>query len=88
MIVSEYIDRAKTGTNENRSAFQQMIKDSDKKEFFIEALKLEPKLLIDYVIKEIRVYEYKLEIIFNSPIKRSPDANQVFFFSLLIPNCH
>ncbi len=49
------------------------------KEFFIEALKLEPKRLIDYVIKEIRVYEDKLEIIFNSPIKRSPDTNQGFF---------
>lgn len=44
------------------------------KEFFIETLKLEPKLLIDYVIKEIRVYEDKLEIIFNSPIKRSPNT--------------
>ena len=49
------------------------------KEFFIEALKLEQKLLIDYVITEIRVYEDKLEIIFNSPIKRSPDTNQGFF---------
>lgn len=49
------------------------------KEFYIEALKLEPKLLIDYAIKEIRVYEDKLEIIFNSPIKRSPDNNQGFF---------
>ncbi|MBE7075049.1 MAG: hypothetical protein E7376_03640 [Clostridiales bacterium] len=49
------------------------------KEFYIEALKLEPKLLIDYIIKEIRVYEDKLEIIFNSPIKRSPDNNQGFF---------
>ena len=37
------------------------------KEFYIETLKLEPKkLLIDYDIKEIRVYEDKLEIIFNS----------------------
>lgn len=49
------------------------------KEFYIEALKLEPKLLIDYVIKEIQVYEDKLEIIFNSPIKRSPETNQGFF---------
>jgi len=49
------------------------------KEFFIEALKFEPKLLIDYVIKEIRIYEHKLEIIFNSPIKRSPDNSQGFF---------
>ena len=49
------------------------------KEFYIKALKLEPKLLIDYAIKEIQVYEDKLEIIFNSPIKRSPDENQGFF---------
>ena len=49
------------------------------KDFYLEALKLEPKLLIDYVIKEIRVYEDKLEITFNSPIKRSPDKNQDFF---------
>ncbi len=49
------------------------------KEFYIEALKLEPKLLIDYAIKEIQVYEDKLEIIFNSQIKRSPDNNQGFF---------
>lgn len=49
------------------------------KEFYIEALKLEPKLLIDYAIKEIQVYEDKLEITFNSPIKTSPDINQGFF---------
>ena len=32
-IVNEYIDRATTGTNDNRQAFQQMIKDSDSKIF-------------------------------------------------------
>ena len=31
IIVGTYIDRAKTGTNDNRDAFQQMMKDSDKK---------------------------------------------------------
>lgn len=31
VIVSQYIDRATTGTNDNRDAFQQMMKDSDKK---------------------------------------------------------
>lgn len=30
-IVDTYIDRAMTGTNDNRVAFQQMLKDSDKK---------------------------------------------------------
>ena len=33
VIVDTYIDRAMTGTNDNREAFQQMLKDSDKKSF-------------------------------------------------------
>ena len=32
-ILNEYIDRAMTGTNDNRPQFQQMIKDSEKKTF-------------------------------------------------------
>ena len=31
MVVNTYIDRAMTGTNDNRKAFQQMMKDSSKK---------------------------------------------------------
>lgn len=31
VIVGEYIDRAKTGTNDNRPAFQQMLYDSKQK---------------------------------------------------------
>lgn len=31
VVVDTYIDRAMTGTNDNRAAFQQMLKDSDKK---------------------------------------------------------
>ncbi len=33
IIVNNYIDRAMTGTNDNRAEFQQMLKDSDKKEW-------------------------------------------------------
>lgn len=33
LIVDTYIDRAMSGTNDNRAAFQQMLSDSDKKEF-------------------------------------------------------
>ena len=61
----------------SKTAFK--LSKQDIKEFYLEALKLEAKLLIDYVIQEIRVYEDKLEIILNSPIKRSPDTNQGFF---------
>lgn len=32
-IIGEYIDRATTGTNDNRPEFQQMIEDASKKEF-------------------------------------------------------
>ena len=32
-IVGTYIDRATTGTNDNREQFQKMLKDSDKKSF-------------------------------------------------------
>ena len=32
-IVDTYIDKAKTGTNDNREAFQQMLSDSNKKSF-------------------------------------------------------
>lgn len=33
IIVKQYIDRAMTGTNDNREAFQQMLKDSDKRQW-------------------------------------------------------
>ena len=33
VIVGTYIDRAMTGTNDNRDEFQQMLKDSDRKEW-------------------------------------------------------
>lgn len=32
-VINEYIDRAKTGTNTNRPAFQNMIADSEKRQF-------------------------------------------------------
>ena len=35
VVVDEYIDRAMTGTNDNRKAFQKMLKDSSKKSFDI-----------------------------------------------------
>ena len=49
------------------------------REYYLEALMLEPKLLVDYLVKQIKVFENKIEITFNSPIKTSPDDNQGFF---------
>ena len=42
LIVNQYIDRATTGTNDNREEFQKMLKDSDKKQFdFVLVYKLD-----------------------------------------------
>lgn len=35
LIVDKYIDRALTGTNDNRAAFQQMLKDSKRKQWSV-----------------------------------------------------
>ncbi len=43
------------------------------KEFYTQALSLEPKLLINYLVKQITLYDDKIEIEYNSPIKQSPD---------------
>ncbi len=51
------------------------------REFYSQALALEPKLLINYLIKQITLYDDKIQIQFNSPIKESPD-NESRGFSL------
>ena len=61
------------------------------REYYLETLMLEPKLLVDYLVKQIKVFENKIEITFNGPIKTSPDDNQGFFicsfFSRLAKFC-
>lgn len=43
------------------------------REFYGQALNLEPQMLINYLIKQIVLFDDKIEIHFNSPIKISPD---------------
>lgn len=55
------------------------------REFYTQALRLEPQLLIDCLVKEIILYDDKIEIYFNSPIQPrdengSPDESQGFVF--------
>lgn len=57
----------------------QLSEDTVRK-FYTDALKAEPKLLIDCLIKEIILYDDKIEIYFNSPIKISPDEGRGFTF--------
>jgi oligoendopeptidase F len=45
------------------------------KKYFEQALKLEPQMLIGYLIKEIVLFDDKMQIQCNTPLKTSPDNN-------------
>jgi site-specific DNA recombinase len=55
------------------------ISKEDIQKFYNETLSYDSFKLINYIIKNIKVYEDKIEITFNSPIKTSPDDDQGFF---------
>lgn len=58
-VVKEYIDRAMTGTNDNRPSFQQMIEDSSLKEFeFVLVYKLDRFSRSKY---DNAIYKHKLQ---------------------------
>lgn len=63
-----------------RSKNAVKLSESDMKEFYAQALKLEPRMLISYLIKEIVLFDDKIEIYYNSAIRISPDDSQGFSF--------
>lgn len=62
-----------------RSKTSIKISEDDIRKFYIEALKLEPLLLIDALIKQIKLYNDKVEITFNTPTLQSPNDKGSFF---------
>lgn len=52
--------------------------ESEIRRFYEQALKDEPKMLINMLIKEIVLYDDKIEIYYNNPTTKSPDENQGF----------
>lgn len=62
-----------------RSKTTVKIKESDIRQYYEQALKLEPQMLISYLIKQIVIFDDKIEIHYNSPIKTSPDNNGLDF---------
>ena len=48
------------------------------REYYEEALTLSAEQLINYLIKEIVLYDDKIEIHFNKPTRTSPDESQGF----------
>ena len=65
-----------------RSKTSIKVSEQDIKEFYKEALLQEPLILIDILVKEIKVFNDRFEITFNSPIIKSPDTKQGSFLTL------
>lgn len=64
----------------SKSAIQ--LTEKQIREFYSQALALQPKLLINYLIKQVTLYDDKIEIQFNAPINISPDDESRRGFSL------
>lgn len=62
------------------------VSEEEVRKFYKEALLFDSLKLISYVIKYIKVFEDKIEITFNNPIKISPDDDQGFFVYSYIAN--
>ena len=57
-----------------------MLTEEDVKSYYKTALKQEGIALISYLVKEIKLYNDKAEIIFNSPLKKSPNSDSYFLY--------
>ena len=56
------------------------------KEYYIKALRLEPLMLINYLVKQITVFDDKIVIEYNTPKTISPDESQGFLlYDKIIP---
>ena len=54
--------------------------EQDIREFYESALTLEAQMLVNYLIKEVVLYDDKMIIKYNNPLRTSPDDGQGFFF--------
>ena len=61
-----------------RSKNAVRVPESAIREFYEEAITLGAEQLIHYLIKEVVLYDDKIEIYFNKPTRTSPDDNQGF----------
>ncbi len=50
-----------------------MLTESDIREFYAKTLMLEPQMLVNYLVKEIVLFDDKIDIHYNSPITNCPD---------------
>lgn len=50
------------------------------REFYKEAMRLEPQALINYLVQEITLFKDRIEIHFKTPLKESPENDRGFSF--------
>ena len=58
------------------------ISASDIRKYYKDALRYEARALINYLVKEIILYDDKMEIYFTKPTRNGPDENRGFSFCL------
>ena len=90
VITKTTTERIKTIESKIEALEQQIIiKQSESKtkltektirEYYNKALSRQSTLLINALIKVITLYDDRIEITFNSPLKQGPDDNQGFLF--------
>ena len=66
----------KRSVEQNRNSMRMSA--SDIREYYKKALILESEALINYLVKEVVLYDDKIEIYFNTPTRTSPDENRGF----------
>ena len=65
-----------------QSNSSSILTEDEIKQFYKTALKQSGLALINYIIKEVKLYNDKAEIIFNTPIKKSPNNKDSSFLSI------
>lgn len=65
------IEKAKT---------QIKVPESVMRSYYMEMLELEPQMLINFFVKEIVLFDDRIEIFYNNPIKNGPDNSLGFLF--------
>lgn len=57
-----------------------LLTEKDIRQYYEQALKLEPLMINNYLIKEIKLFDDKVEIHYNSPLLESPDDSRDSLF--------
>lgn len=76
----ELENRIETLDKQMRSKVAVMLTEADIREFYTKALQLEQKMLVNYLVKDIVLFDDKIEIHYNSPITNCPDDMSGFSF--------